>query len=194
MHENSDRTTPNHNLGSRGCPVDTPGYPNDDSEDPNGSEATAGDQATSGHPLDLRRFLEPRVAAKQLASDQPIAHDGKAGWAVERSTGRAIWIGGTPQWEVMNRRPGAPRDEPGLTDFPADGGLPAAAPGDAALADEARRSRRKRVQIGLKLSLEEGEELEAAAELFGVRRTTLARLLVVRGAREILGRSPDSRS
>jgi hypothetical protein len=38
----------------------------------------------------------------------------------------------------------------------------------------------------------EADELEEAAELFGVKRTTLARLLVVRGAREILARARDS--
>jgi hypothetical protein len=84
--------------------------------------------------------------------------------------------------------PGAVRDEPGLTDLPAHGGLPDPAPGDGELVDRAE-GMRKRVQIGLKLSLEQAEELEEAAEMFGVSRTTLARMLVVRGAREIVGRA-----
>ena len=107
--------------------------------------------------MDLDRFLHPRDAARLIASDQPIAHEGKAGWAVERATQRAIWIGGSPQWDVLERA--------------------------------ASESGRKRVQIGLKLSYEQADELEDAAELFGVSRTTLARLLVVRGAREIVERA-----
>jgi hypothetical protein len=155
-------------------------------------EGDVRDGGGEGQPLDLERFLEPSDAAKLMASDQPVAHDGKAGWAVERSTGKAIWIDGEMQYEVMNRMPGARRDEPGLTDFPEHGGLPTPAPADAELRSDACGARHKRVQIGLKLSFEQAEDLEAAAELFGVARTTLARLLVVRGVREILGRATDS--
>ena len=184
-------------MGSPGYPVDTPGYPNENLEglhDPGAEGESADEDYAESHPIDLERFLEPREAAKLMAPDQPVAHDGKAGWAVERTSGRAIWISGTPQYDVMGRLPGVPRDEPGLTDFPEHGGLPMPAPPAAELKSEARRERRKRVQIGLKLSFDQAEELEAAAELFGVTRTTLARLLVVRGAREILGRSTDSRA
>jgi hypothetical protein len=124
-----------------------------------------------------------------MTADQPIAHDGKAGWAVERDTGRAIWLSGTPQYEVMSRSPRAVRDEPGLTDLPAHGGLPDPAPGAAELEREASDAKRKRVQIGLKLSLPQADELEEAAHRYGVSRTTLARMLVVRGAREILDRA-----
>jgi hypothetical protein len=88
--------------------------------------------------------------------------------------------------------PGAVRDEPGLTDLPANGGLPDPAPSPGTIRRHAAESERKRVQIGLKLSRLEADDLDEAAELFGVRRTTLARLLVVRGAREILARARDS--
>ena len=166
-------------------PVDTEEYPESDKEDP--------------WPLDLERYMDPKEVARRrmLATDQPIAHDGKGGWAVEISSGRAVWITGETQWEVMAREPGTPRDEPGLTDVPRQGGPPKSpastlglpAQGSDlpdALAYEKKRSK-SRVQIGLKLTLEQGEDLVRAADLFGVPRTTLARLLVVRGAREILG-------
>jgi hypothetical protein len=183
-------------VGTHGYPADTPGYPEDKPEEdhPSGSGPPAAaadldvDPATAEQ-LDLERFLHPREAARLIASDQPIAHEGKAGWAVERSTQRAIWIGGITQWDVLERRPGAPRDEPGLTDLPEHGGLPEPAPADEELARGVSESRRKRVQIGLKLTYEQADELDDAAELFGVSRTTLARLLVVRGAREIVART-----
>lgn len=202
MGERTESGLPNHEVGTPGYPPDTRGYPNQDSERPsvpaspgrNEREDKEEQEGTENAvpALDLERFLKPREAAKLMAADQPVAHDGKAGWAVERATGRAIWIPGTPQYEVMARNPGARRDEPGLTDFPEHGGLPTPAPDSEELRSEARRERRKRVQIGLKLSLDQAEDLEAAAELFGVTRTTLARLLVVRGAREILERSTES--
>ena len=104
MEPGPDHTLSNSKLGTHGNPADTPGYPNDETEDLES--------------FDLERFLEPREAAKLMTADQPIAHDGKAGWAVERETGRAIWLSGTPQYEVMSRSPRAVRDEPGLTDLP----------------------------------------------------------------------------
>ncbi|CAN5220087.1 hypothetical protein BH24ACT23_BH24ACT23_09950 [soil metagenome] len=172
--------------GSAGYSADTGGYPILDSEGvvPGSPEAWE---------LDLECFQDPRevVRLRLFTSDQPIAHDGKAGWAVERETGKAVWIDGEPQLEVMTRSPGAPRDEPGLTDLPAHGGLPEPADTRELAAPLSDADDRRRVQIGLKLTLAQGRELDAAAEVFGVRRTTLARLLVVRGVREILRRSPD---
>jgi hypothetical protein len=96
------------------------------------------------------------------------------------------------QWDVLERHPGAPRDEPGLTDVPRFGGLPEQVVDDAELRGAAAEAQRKRVQIGLKLSHEQADELDDAAERFGVSRTTLARLLVVRGAREIVERAKGS--
>jgi len=144
--------------------------------------------------FDYERFMDPREVAKQrlLTADQPIAHDGKGGWAVDRSTGTAEWMGGEMQWDVMMREPYSKRDEPGLVDVPEHGGLPSPAPPDGEIARMSDNEARRRVQIGLKLSLDQADELGRAAELFGVTRTTLARLLVVRGAREIVGRAPDS--
>jgi hypothetical protein len=168
-------------LGSPGYPADTRGYPDRESED-----LFATDEPWE---LDLERFLEPREAARMISSDQPIAHEGKAGWAVERSTQRAIWIGGATQWDVLGREPGAPRDEPGLTDLPADGGFGSPAPAPETIRRHASEVDRKRVQVGLKLSLAQAAELDEAAELFGATRTTLARILVVRGAREIVARA-----
>ena len=170
-------------MGTQGYPPDTRGYPDEDLED---SRETAGEEAWE---LDLERFLEPREAAKLIASDQPVAHEGKAGWAVERSTQRAVWISGETQWDVIAREPGTPRDEPGLTDLPAHGGFGEAAPAEGAIRRHVAEASRKRVQLGLKLSRSQAAELDAAAELFGVPRTTLARMLVVRGAREIVERS-----
>ena len=141
--------------------------------------------------LDPERFLAPRDSAKLIPSDQPVAHDGKEGWAVERATGRARWLSGSPQTEVMMRQPGAIRDEPGLTDFPVQGGLPDPAPATAELRATAAESRRKRVQIGLKLTPVQATELDDAAAALGITRTTLARVLVVRGAREIVARAKD---
>jgi hypothetical protein len=171
---------PECDVGTQGYPADTPGYPDED-----------WDEVRSDRPadLDLERYLEPREAAKLLPSDQPVAHEGKAGWAVERETGRAIWISGEMQFDVLNRLPGAVRDEPGLTDVPRHGGLPDTAVDDEELRSEERRGRRRRVQIGLKLTPDQASDLEGAAELYGVTRTTLARLLVVRGIREILDRA-----
>ena len=180
MDDHDETASRDREPGSPGYPTDTPGYPDSASTDPLPRE------------FDAERFLSPREALKLIPPDQPVAHDGKAGWGVERATGRAIWISGAPQYDVLNRMPGVLRDEPGLTDFPAHGGLPAPAPADGELRSEADRERRKRVQIGLKLSFDQAEDLEAAAELFGVTRTTMARLLVVRGAREILERSTES--
>ena len=140
--------------------------------------------------------MNPRevVRLRLLASDQPIAHDGKAGWAVELATQNAVWLPGETQWEVMARGPGAPRDEPGLSDVPEHGGLPAhervVEMETAELEYEAWRKTR-RIQVNLKLAVEQAEMLDEAAELFGASRTTLARMLVVRGAREIVGRAPD---
>ena len=171
---------PDCDVGTRGYPADTPGYPD---EEP--------DALSSGDPeeLDLERYLEPREAAKHFPSDQPVAHEGKAGWAVERGTGRAIWIGGEMQFDVLNRLPGAVRDEPGLTDVPHHGGLPDPRVDHEELRDEERRGRRRRVQIGLKLTPDQANDLEEAAAVYNLTRTTLARLLVVRGVREILARA-----
>jgi hypothetical protein len=192
----SDTTSSSEETGTHGYPKGTPGYPNGENEDgargaddPSDAGVAASDPSGG---IDLDRFLPPREAVKLFTSDQPIAHDGKAGWAVERATQRAIWLSGTPQYDVMTRSPGAPRDEPGLSDFPAHGGLPESAPSEAAIRKEANEAARKRVQIGLKLSPAEASELEEAADAFGVTRTTLARMLVVRGAREIVARARDS--
>lgn len=180
----TEQASPNDEAGTPGYPVDTPGYPVPETEAAVPAPSDAG-----GDRFHLKRFLEPREAAKLVLSDQPIAHEGKAGWAVERATGRAVWLSGERQYDVMARSPGAVRDEPGLSDVPAHGGLPSPAPADTELERDTSGSRRKRVQIGLKLSFEQADELEEAAELFGVSRTTLARLLVVRGAREIVDRA-----
>jgi hypothetical protein len=45
--------------------------------------------------------------------------------------------------------------------------------------------------MGLKLAPAQAADLDRAAELFGVSRTTLARMLVMRGAREIVARAKD---
>lgn len=186
-----------HPTDAPGYPPDTPGYPDEDVEaaaetpseperGPDPPEGAGGGEMVQG--VDVTRFLPPRDAVRWSASDQPIAHDGKAGWAVERATGKAVWLSGEPQYDVMNRPFGALRDEPGLTHVPAHGGLPEPAPTHEVLASSTKEARRKRVQIGLKLTRSQAAELEQAAELFGVTRTTLARLLVVRGACEIVER------
>ena len=78
-----------------------------------------------------------------------------------------------------------------MTDFPQHGGLPEPAPADDTVVRETRprRGRGSDAQIGIRLSIEQAEELEEAAEMFGVARTTLARMLIVRGAREIVERA-----
>ena len=187
----------NQDSGTPGYQSSTPGYPNADSE-PSLPVPSADDDEDEDedeevpYDLDLEIHLPPREAAKYFASSQPVAHDGKAGWAVVRADGRAVWIGGETQFDVMMRGYGAPRDEPGLTDLPAGGGLPDPAPPVAALEADAAGARARRVQINLKLAPGDAAELERAAELFGVPRTTLARILVNRGAREILDRAGNS--
>lgn len=182
--------------GSEGYRIGTAGYPERENEQCEESRPLAD---ISEPFIDLDRFIEPREVARLrlISSDQPIAHDGKAGWAVERMTMNAVWIAGEGQWEVMARSPQAPRDEPGLTDVPEHGGLPvpwsSRPPTPADVEYEARRKAR-RVQVGLKLTPEQAEILDAAAALFGASRTTLARLLVVRGAREIVAKAPVASS
>jgi hypothetical protein len=182
MDPEAERADRERELGTQGYPSGTRGYPDRDPERCD----RAPDDLDQG--IDITRFLPPREAARFLPSDQPVAHDGKAGWALERGTRRAIWLPGEIQYDVLNRLPGAPRDEPGLTDVPAHGGLPDPAPSEDALRSHAREADRKRVQIGLKLTTSQAADLERAAELFGMTRTTMARLLVVRGASEILAR------
>jgi hypothetical protein len=48
------------------------------------------------------------------------------------------------------------------------------------------RDRRSVRQLGLKLSLEDYDQLAAAADAYGVTPTTLARMLVRRGVRAML--------
>lgn len=170
-------------VGSQGYSAGTQGYPNDE-EEPQASVPQPAEDHSAGDP-DPSIYLSPREAARLMTPDQPVAHAGKAGWAVERATGRAVEMAGEIQWDVLMREPGAPRDEPGLTDVPGHGGLPAPGSADKA-AHSMEPRRRKRAQIGLKLSLEQADLLNEAAAMFGVSRSTLARMLVVRGAREIV--------
>lgn len=183
--------TPEYLADTQGPPADTAGYPEKETE--HGAHDDAVNEPETEWHLDLDIYLEPREVAdrKLVANNWAIAHDGKEGWAYNRKTGKLDYIKGEPQWDVVARDPYEPRDEPGLTDLPAEGGLPShvaaeTVTGEAGLSDLRER---RRVQIGLKLSRDQAAELEQAAELFGLKRTAMARLLVVRGAREIVAKA-----
>ncbi len=122
-------------MGTPGYPTDTPGYPRF-VEGGDGLSEDGADGGVDEWIFDYERFMNPREVAKQrlLTADQPIAHDGKGGWAVDRSTGTAEWMGGEMQWDVMMREPYSKRDEPGLVDIPEHGGLPSPAPPDGEIA------------------------------------------------------------
>lgn len=142
-------------------------------------------------------YLPPKETAAMVPARIPVAHDGRAGVAADRATGRLVDLPGEIQWEVLALGDFVTRRiEPAFTDSPAHGGLPDPSVIAQGVNGVVERERR-RVQIGLKLSPADARLLDEAACCVGVTRTTLARMLVVTGAREIAARAPgatDSRS
>jgi hypothetical protein len=123
-------------------------------------------------------YLEPDEAAKLVPSVYPLAHAGKGGFAVERATGRAVYVSGEIQWDVLRdgRRPRSSVPTPRIADG-RDRPMPRRPPRHPDVRSE---------QINIRLNRADREAVRRAARLYGVAPTTLCRILIQRGVTAIL--------
>jgi hypothetical protein len=164
---------------------DSERYPSSEDPPPVPPEAGAGSGAGGDRPRvqpgcdpDPDVYLDPEEAAKLVPSVYPIAHAGKGGFAIERDTGRAVYVSGEIQWDVLRdgRRPRSSVPTPRIADG-SDRPMPRRPPRHPDVRSE---------QINIRLNRADREAVRRAARLYGVALTTLCRILIQRGVTAIL--------
>jgi hypothetical protein len=122
--------------------------------------------------------LDPDEAAVRIGPGMPVAREGLAGFAIERATDRMVHVMGEVQWDVLadgpTRRSRSQLPSPTV-------------PGAKVLGEvDAPRWERRPAQVNVRFTVSERERLGAAADVYGLRPATLARLLVNRGTLAIV--------
>lgn len=179
-------------VASPGYQGDSPGY--QDREDDAIDVAGEPQERPSG--WDPEVHIDPEEARERLGVTHgvPVAGPGLAGMAIERRTGKMLHVGGRVQWEVLAEPLlGPTADQQRWSNDAADRAAQDLAEDAEALREEVGRAPRGRRpwQVNVRLDDREREVVDSAARLCGVPRTTLARVLLLRGSEAILADSPD---